>query len=159
MEIKSDLAQFIAHPIMILLYFVIILAAAFFIGYFIKPSKPDKLRQKMDKELDWDYWLQLAYSTLNGFILNLPNDLKVLVSKNSIELKRWESITDEDSIFGTYIINDGVNPIITINIGEILTITGMNEAIFKEEVVKTFYHEFGHYLGLNEYDLEKRNLD
>ena len=34
-----------------------------------------------------------------------------------------------------------------------------DEAIFREEVRTTYLHELGHYLGLDEIDLEERGLD
>ncbi len=34
-----------------------------------------------------------------------------------------------------------------------------NEAVYLEEVRATLLHELGHYLGLNETDLEERGLD
>ena len=34
-----------------------------------------------------------------------------------------------------------------------------NEEIFREEVRTTYLHELGHYLGLDEIDLEERGLD
>jgi predicted Zn-dependent protease with MMP-like domain len=33
-----------------------------------------------------------------------------------------------------------------------------DEMIFRQEVRATFYHELGHYLGLEEIDLEDRGL-
>lgn len=34
-----------------------------------------------------------------------------------------------------------------------------DEAIYREEVATTYLHELGHYLGLDELDLEERGLD
>jgi len=34
-----------------------------------------------------------------------------------------------------------------------------DEEFFREEVRTTYLHELGHYLGLNEIDLEERGLD
>ena len=36
---------------------------------------------------------------------------------------------------------------------------GEDEGIFREEVRTTYLHELGHYLGLEEVDLEERGLD
>lgn len=48
---------------------------------------------------------------------------------------------------------------ILLFVGNLWDFSGADEHIFCREVRKTVLHELGHYLGLNETDLEARRLD
>ncbi len=48
---------------------------------------------------------------------------------------------------------------ITLYLENLWQFSGADEEIYREEVGTTFLHELGHYLGLDEDDLEQRGLD
>lgn len=53
----------------------------------------------------------------------------------------------------------GLPPQILLFLENIWDFAGADEEIFLEEVHTTFLHELGHYLGLDEADLEERGLE
>ena len=50
------------------------------------------------------------------------------------------------------------SPRITLFLAELWDYSGADAATFDEEVRITYIHEFGHYLGLDEDELEERGL-
>ncbi len=48
---------------------------------------------------------------------------------------------------------------ITLYLENLWSYAGADEEIYREELRTTFLHELGHYLGLDEDDLEQRGLD
>jgi predicted Zn-dependent protease with MMP-like domain len=50
-------------------------------------------------------------------------------------------------------------PLVTLFLANILDECGGDEDAFDEEVERTFLHELGHYLGLEEGDMAPRDLD
>ena len=50
-------------------------------------------------------------------------------------------------------------PLVTLFLENILDWCGGNEDAFDEEVERTFLHELGHFLGLEEDDMPSRDLD
>jgi predicted Zn-dependent protease with MMP-like domain len=53
----------------------------------------------------------------------------------------------------------GLPPQILLFLENLWDFAGADEEIFLEEVHTTFLHELGHYLGLDEADLEERGLE
>ena len=50
-------------------------------------------------------------------------------------------------------------PLVTLFLRNIADYSGWDAAAFEEEVERTWLHEFGHYLGLEERDMAPRDLD
>ena len=50
-------------------------------------------------------------------------------------------------------------PLITLFLGPLRDYAGPDPAAFAEEVRRTYLHELGHYLGLEESDMPSRDLD
>lgn len=50
-------------------------------------------------------------------------------------------------------------PLITLFLGPLRDYAGPDPAAFAEEVRRTYLHELGHYLGLEEDDMPSRDLD
>jgi predicted Zn-dependent protease with MMP-like domain len=53
----------------------------------------------------------------------------------------------------------GLPPQIMLFLANLWDFAEADEDIYREEVHTTFMHELGHYLGLDEDDLEERGLD
>ncbi len=54
--------------------------------------------------------------------------------------------------------NDRTEPTVTLFLDNLWRYAGRDWERFRREVRKTYLHELGHYLGLNEADLAKRRL-
>jgi predicted Zn-dependent protease with MMP-like domain len=54
---------------------------------------------------------------------------------------------------------DALPPQIILFVGNLWDFTEADAVVFRREVRKTVLHELGHYLGLNENELEARQLD
>lgn len=105
-------------------------------------------------------------------IAELPSDLRALAERIPVRCE-WE-IADhwiaegvaEDTmgLFSGPALNEPMDPEcleaprITFFLAELWDYSGADAATFDEEVRITYIHEFGHYLGLNEAELEERGL-
>lgn len=50
-------------------------------------------------------------------------------------------------------------PLVTLFLRNLWDWSGGDEGVYLDEVSRTFLHEFGHYLGLDEDEMEPRDLD
>ncbi len=105
-------------------------------------------------------------------IAELPPDLRALAERIPVRCE-WE-IADhwieegvaEDTmgLFSGPALNEPTDPEclesprITFFLAELWDYSGADVATFDEEVRITYIHEFGHYLGLDEAELEERGL-
>ena len=122
---------------------------------------------------DWSFLLALAESEANRTIQSLPSALRESARHLPVSLERRP---------GKALRDDGIEPdTLGLFVGEpfseagtttaplpaqvilflenIWEMAGENEAVYQEEVRATLLHELGHYLGLDEADLEQRGLD
>ena len=105
-------------------------------------------------------------------IAELPSDLRTLAERVPVfceweMAEHWlEECVAEDSmgLFSGPALNEPTDPdclespSITFFLAELWDYCGEDLPIFDEEVRITYIHEFGHYLGLNESELEARGL-
>ncbi|MGN0832739.1 MAG: metallopeptidase family protein [Kiritimatiellia bacterium] len=105
-------------------------------------------------------------------IAEFPPDLQALADRVPVfcewELAdHWldEGVADDSmGLFSGPALNEPTNPEwlesprITLFLAELWDYCGEDPATFDEEVRITYVHEFGHYLGLNEAELEARGL-
>jgi len=121
---------------------------------------------------DWSFLLALAESETSRTIQSLPSALRERARQLPISFERQP---------GKALRDDGIEPdTLGLFVGEpfsetgtttaplpaqvilflenIWEMAGENEAVYREEVRATFLHELGHYLGLDETDLEQRGL-
>ena len=122
---------------------------------------------------DWSDLLALAESEVNRTIQSLPSALRDKVRQLPVSLERQPDKALQ---------KDGIEPdTLGLFVGEPFSETGTttaplpaqvilfleniwemaeeDEATYREEVRATLLHELGHYLGLDETDLEARGLE
>ena len=109
---------------------------------------------------------------VRGVIAELPPDLRTLAERVPVfceweMAEHWlEEGVAEDSmgLFSGPALNEPIDPdclespAITFFLAELWDYCGEDLPTFDEEVRITFIHEFGHYLGLDESELEVRGL-
>ena len=121
---------------------------------------------------DWSQLLALAESEVSRTIQSLPSALRGSARQLPVSFERQP---------GKALQKDGIEPdTLGLFVGEPFSETGAttaplpaqvilfleniwevaegNEAVYREEVRATLLHELGHYLGLDEADLEERGL-
>ena len=121
---------------------------------------------------DWSHLLVLAESEVNQTIKSLPSALRDRARGLPVSFERHP---------GQALEEDGIEPdTLGLFVGEPFSETGTttaplpaqvilflenlwemaegDEAVYQEEVRATLLHELGHYLGLDETDLEERGL-
>ena len=117
-------------------------------------------------------WFDLADAEASALMDALPADLRGRLGGVSITLSdrpdAAETIEegDEEELLGLFvgspIYEDGAGsdlpPEIRLFVANIRDEANGNETAFKREVRTTLLHEIGHYLGLEEDDLEQRGL-
>ena len=121
---------------------------------------------------DWSHLLALAASEVDRTIQSLPSPLRKSARLVPVSFERHP---------GQALQEDGIEPdTLGLFVGEPFSETGTttaplpaqvilfleniwdmaegNEAVYQEEIHATLLHELGHYLGLDEADLEERGL-
>ncbi len=115
---------------------------------------------------------KLAEEVVNRTIGSLPEELRKSAQTVPVTYCRWPSaelVIDgiADDTLGLFVgcewvdHTDGNNPnppAILLFLENIWDATERDESDYQEEVRITYLHELGHYLGLDEDDLEERGL-
>lgn len=122
-----------------------------------------------------DFWgrlITLARDEVAGTIRSLPEDLRPHAEQLAVLYERVpsEEVLDETmepDLLGLF-VGDSIDVSdfdrspsprqILLFIENIWSFAEGDEEVFLEEVQITFIHEFGHYLGLDEHELEERGL-
>jgi predicted Zn-dependent protease with MMP-like domain len=123
--------------------------------------------------VDWPTLLELARVEVNTVVRSLPRDLRAEAGLVPVTLeKRPGDTLREDGVevdtLGLFVgepfseTGTTTAPLpaqIVLFLENIWETAGADEQAYREEVRATFLHELGHYLGLDEVDLEERGLD
>ena len=105
-------------------------------------------------------------------VAELPSDLRTLAERVPVfceweMAEHWleEGVADDSmGLFSGPALNEPTDPdclespSITFFLAELWDYCGEDLPTFDEEVRITYIHEFGHYLGLDEFELESRGL-
>ena len=122
---------------------------------------------------DWSTLLAIAESEVQRVLAMLPRDLRVEarrlpVTFESRPAKPLQADGIEADTLGLFVgeaypdAETGGVPLpaqIILFLENIWDAADEDEAVYREEIRTTFLHELGHYLGLDEIDLEERGLD
>jgi len=120
--------------------------------------------------MTWEELLQAAREEVTGTIASLPADLRARAEALPVVYERVPSeamLADglEPDILGLFVGPDfaeeehAVLPAqILLFLENIFDMVEADEDEFREEVRTTYIHELGHYLGLDEQDLDERGL-
>ena len=121
---------------------------------------------------DWSHLLALAESEVNRTIQSLPSALRERARQLPVSFERQPGrALQKDGIepdtLGLFVgepysdIGTTTDPLpaqIILFLENIRDAAEGDEAVYQEEVRATLLHELGHYLGLDETDLEERGL-
>ena len=121
---------------------------------------------------DWSLLLSVAESEVSRTIRSLPSALRDKVAQLPVSFERQpDEALQADGIepdtLGLFVgepyseIGTTTAPIpaqIILFLENILDAADGDEAVYREEVRATLLHELGHYLGLDETDLDERGL-
>ena len=122
---------------------------------------------------DWSHLLALAEPEVNRTTQSLPSALRDKVRQVPVIFERRpDKALQKDGIepdtLGLFVgepyseIGTTTDPLpaqIILFLENIRDAAEGDEAVYQEEVRATLLHELGHYLGLDETDLEERGLD
>jgi predicted Zn-dependent protease with MMP-like domain len=121
----------------------------------------------------WKHLLELAEAEVRGTVRRLPRQLRPHAEALPVayEPRPNDAILEdgwEPDLLGLFVGKPfgeeesgyaDVPPQILLFIENLWDFAEEDEAIFRDEVRTTYLHELGHYLGLDELDLEERGLD
>ncbi len=125
------------------------------------------------QEMDWNKLKQFAVEEVNQTMAALPLRLREHAARLPVTLERSPSqalIDDgfEPDLLGLYVgpsyedmetAAADLPPQIILFLECLWDFCEGDEQAFREEVRTTYLHELGHYLGLDEGDLEERGLE
>ena len=121
--------------------------------------------------MNWDKLKRIAEAEITATLRALPTHLQARADRLPITL---EPIPNDDLLadhvepdtLGLFVgeaFPDGdgcpIPPQIILFLENLWDFSDRDEAIYREEIRITLLHELGHYLGLDELDLEDRGLD
>lgn len=120
----------------------------------------------------WHQLVSIAEKETAAIIRGLPAALREPASRVPVVFQPWvdEALAGPDveaDVLGLFVgaphdVTDAPDPLppqIFLFLESIWTAVDADAAAFREEVGVTFMHELGHYLGLDEDELEYRGLD
>lgn len=125
----------------------------------------------MDARL-WHRLVAIAENETAHTAEQLPAELRAQIASVPVTLE--PQVSDdlvatgvEPDLLGLFVgephnLTDSLDPMapqIFLFLESIWHFAEANEEVFREEIRTTYLHELGHYLGLDEEDLEKRGLD
>ena len=127
----------------------------------------------MHPTLSWTRRLAIAEDTVLDTLRRLPSELRGQAEHVLVKCERRVSQDDLDNgvepdTMGLFLgcsfaeeeqSNDALPPRILLFLDEIWDEAEGDEAVYREEVRRTYLHELGHYLGLDEDGLAERGLE
>lgn len=131
------------------------------------------MHRKPGWQRHWKRLQQTALQELDAVVKRLPPDLKnkARLIPVTLESQPGKDLVDdgvEIDTLGLYVGEpysenesgiENVPPQILLFLDNIWEYAGHDTAAYREEVRITYLHELGHYLGLDEDDLGRRDLD
>lgn len=121
----------------------------------------DKNSEQFADDLPWEDLFERADKTIKQTIASLPAPIREHAEKVATLLEKWPH--DEPDMLGQFHgfednhISETMGPLF-IFIGPIHELCLEDGIQFEDEVRLTYLHELGHFLGLDEDDLEERGL-
>ena len=127
--------------------------------------------QRMNQPPSWERLETIAREEVAGVLRRLPTELHGPATSVTI---RYEPVPGadliadglDDDLLGLFVGPDfgaegdhaSLPPQIILFLASLWDFAGAEETFYREEVRTTYLHELGHYLGLDEDDLEERGL-
>ena len=120
---------------------------------------------------DWNYLLSIARAEVDRTLAALPKPLRDQAARLPVSYERTPNgaiVADgyEPDLLGLFIgaaldepHDSPLPPQIILFLDNLWDFAEDVEEIYREEIQTTYLHELGHYLGLDEIDLEDRGLE
>jgi predicted Zn-dependent protease with MMP-like domain len=120
---------------------------------------------------DWSQMLAVARTEVEQTLAALPEPLRLQAASLPITFERRPSASlvadgGDPDLLGLFIgaaldepMDSPLPPQIILFLENLWSFAEKDEAIFRDEIQITYLHELGHYLGLDEIDLEERGLE
>jgi predicted Zn-dependent protease with MMP-like domain len=120
---------------------------------------------------NWSQLLLMARAEVEQTLAALPEPLRLQAGGLPISYERRPSASllaegGEPDLLGLFIgaaldepMDSPLPPQIILFLENVWEFAEQDETIFREEIQITYLHELGHYLGLDEIDLEERGLE
>ncbi len=122
---------------------------------------------------DWTHLQTVAESEIDSILRSLPAELTAEARRLPVTFearpgKALRADGIEPDTLGLFVgepfadFESGTSPLpphVILFLQNLWDAADEEEKVYREEVRTTFLHEFGHYLGLDESDLEERGLD
>lgn len=120
---------------------------------------------------DWQYRQALAQAEVEATLASLPEPLRLRAAPLPVSYEKRPGralLRDgyEPDLLGLFVgaplahpEESTIPPQIILFLSNIWDMTEGDEESYRQEVVTTYLHELGHYLGLDEIDLEERGLE
>jgi predicted Zn-dependent protease with MMP-like domain len=154
-----------------ILVFVVVLLAAFILWMLsdadrwlaLASERRSSSRAQVTGRLPWEELFGMADRTVHNTIAGLPPDLRAEAEKVPCVMKRWPATPYSAWILGHYfgfqrgLLSEYNGPII-LYLGAIHRYCTERGLDFEQQVRVTYLHEFGHHLGWDEGELERRGL-
>jgi predicted Zn-dependent protease with MMP-like domain len=115
-------------------------------------------------EIPWEARFSEADAVIRELIATLPPEIRHEAERVPFILEKWPPADAPQDQLGLYmsfeqsVVSDAPGPIM-IYIGPHLDFCEEEDLDFKDEIRRTYLHELGHHLGLDEGELEDRELD
>ena len=126
-------------------------------------APPDSAPPHQHDDLPWEDLFERADKTIKSTIASLPPPIREHAEKVATLLEKWPHDESDPDMLGQFHgfeenhISETLGPIF-IFIGPIYELCQAEDSPFEQEVRLTYLHELGHFLGLDEGDLEERGL-
>ena len=114
-------------------------------------------------DLPWEELFDRADKTIKSTIVTLPAPIHEHAEKVATLLEKWPHDESDSDMLGQFHgfeenhISETLGPIF-IFIGPIYELCQEENLRFEDEVRLTYLHELGHFLGLDEDELDERGL-
>ena len=115
-------------------------------------------------EIAWEERFSEADAAIRELIATLPPEIRAEAERVPFLLEKWPPEDAPQDQLGLYlnfeqsVVSDVPGPIM-IYIGPHLEFCDEEDLDFRDEICRTYLHELGHHLGLDEGELEDRELD
>ena len=130
------------------------------------------MNEEVHRQEVWEFWRQIAQVEVADLLASLPDDVRARAEEIPVTLELCPNPSMLNSgikpnTLGLFIgtpfsssacFSAPIPPQIILFVEVILRVTGPHVPAFREQVRRTFLHEVGHYLGLNEKEVRRRNL-
>lgn len=115
-------------------------------------------------EIPWEARFSEADATIRELIASLPAEIRAEAERVPFILDKWPPPDSPQDQLGLYmsfepdVVSDVPGPIM-IYIGPHVEFCEEDELDYRDEIRRTYLHELGHHLGLDEGELEDRGID